>query len=423
MKRAAKRTKATPRRSLGRRRLRAKQTAIVHVPQPAAIQRTSDVPRVMETVKDLELVRRFVINCMNVDLKRAEERAKLLGKKLSEEERQALEVDWGTIPNVDKPFLKQPGAEKYNFWLKLKPKYHKQTTELEGGHLEMVCHVSLLTKKGGEEIFEGPDASCTTMESNYRFRWRKCEGNEKDPVPSEAEQAQLKREGRGRWQLTQEWIHGVKQKEKVWKWFERVNNPNIWDERNKVRQMGEKRGLVKAVRGCGAMSELFVASPDEWDVGPEEEGSPVVDADHTESGRRVVNEQGFAPSGKPVTQEAYHEQGQAIARAKAEELRRKMEQEEKQPPAQPKSDYVQKVEQEYEENRVVYLIRTKTSNDVRVLGWLGDGAMEEFLGNVNAKRIEDELDRSVSWKFGQEYVPKFNAVCQQLKINVEKIGP
>jgi hypothetical protein len=391
--------------------------------EPPQIQVASSVPKILETMKDLERVRRFVVSCMNIDLQRAEAKAKLIGKPLTDEERERLEIDWGTIPGVDKPFLKQPGAEKVMFWLKLKPKYFKQSTELDGGHLEMVCSVKLFTKKGNEEVWEGPDCSCSTMESNYRFRWAKREGNELEPNPTQDEADRLKRLGLGRWKYVTKYVRGQAQG-KEWKWFDRVDNPNIHDERNKVRQIGEKRGLVKSVRTMGAMSELFVAAPDEWDVPPEdEEGSPSTDADHTEGGRRIVDEHGRSPSGKPVTPQARHEDAQAAGRAKAEELRKRMEETPKTPPERPKSAYAERQEEINRTTRVAYLIRTNARPEVRVMGFLDEGPITDFFFAVTAKRIEDPQDRSVSWQFGGEYVPKFEVLCRDLKINIERVGP
>ncbi len=68
---------------------------------------------------------------------------------------------------------------------------------------------------------------------------------------------------------------GKKQKmpAEYWIYQERVENPNIYDERNKVRQMGEKRAFVKSIKRMGALSQVFQEDPNEWpetlDVRPE----------------------------------------------------------------------------------------------------------------------------------------------------------
>lgn len=266
-------------------------TAIVHMQAPAAV---SVIPTVEATIKNLNRVRRFVASAMNVDL--ARELGKLAGrddltpearKKTETDLRRRLEIDWGTIPGVNKPFLMQPGAEKFLFWLMLRPQFHKTVIDLGNGHIEMTCYVTVYSKKTGEEVFQGPEASCTTMESNYRFRYT--ERGENEPIPTQDEAKKLKAAGLGKWVKKDQWVRGKNLGEK-WVWFDRTENPNIWDERNKVRQIGEKRALVKAVKNMGALSEIFVASPDEWELGPEEgtEGSPDLDASFTPGGRKIV---------------------------------------------------------------------------------------------------------------------------------------
>ena len=262
-------------------------------PAPAPLVKpVSAVPSVLATVKSLEQVRRFVSRCFNIDLQKAKANLKP-DEKLDPDVQKRLEVDWGTIPGVDKPFLLQPGAEKFCFWLNIRPKYFNREVELGDGHMEIVSHVVFYHKKTHEEVYEGPECSCTTKESNYRFRMQ--ERPEDEPQPSWDEQKKLKAAGLGKPKKKAEWKGGKKVGEK-WVWMDRVENPNIYDERNKVRQIGEKRALVKGVKNMGAMSELFVTSPDEWDVGeePTDEG-PDVDASYTEGGRKIIlNEPGVS---------------------------------------------------------------------------------------------------------------------------------
>jgi hypothetical protein len=267
--------------------------------EPQAIQLASAAPTFKNLVENVEKIRRFVSKHLNVDLQRA--LAKLQpGQELDHKERERLEIDWGTIPGVDKPFLKQPGAEKACLWLHAYPKYHKESTELGEGHLEMVCHVSIHSKRTRKELYEGPDCSCSSMESNFRFRWVEREGARPDPEESQ----RLKSQGLGKWKKKAVWAHGRKTGEE-WVWLDRFENPNIHDERNKVRQIGEKRALVKAVRGMGAMSEIFVAGPDEWNMEDTEDDDPYLhDQDFTPGGRKIVTEDGRTPSGIPVTHEA-----------------------------------------------------------------------------------------------------------------------
>jgi hypothetical protein len=264
------------------------------------------IPKIRQTVEDLERVRRFVSQCLNIDLQKWERKNPRPQVKEAiekwEAERKGLEVDWGTIPGNDKPFLMQPGAEKILFWLQLKPTYINRETELPNGHIEMVSRVIVKHKKTNEEVFQGPECSCTTMETNFRYIWADSERN-----PTEQEKEPLKMSGMGRNRLKKEWKRGRIVGEK-WVWQVRIDNPNIYNERNKVRQQGQKRALVKCTRNMGALSEIFTQPPEEWDINPvDTDGSPETDMDYTAGGRRIVQHDGTAPSGA-VADQRLHDQ-------------------------------------------------------------------------------------------------------------------
>jgi hypothetical protein len=267
----------------------------------------------------VEEVRRFVAKHLNTELDKFMRKAKPTDEKALEKwerKRQDLEIDWGTIPGVGKPFLKQPGAEKFFLWLQLRPKYINREAELGNGHLEIISKVVVYSKKTQDEVFEGPDCSCSTMESNYRYRMAQSANK-----PDKAEADRLKSMGLGRWKKQAQWKGGKKVGEE-WVWFERIENPNIHDERNKVRQIGEKRALVKCARGVGAMSEIFTSDPNEWDDVRDDDtidGDPYTDMDFTTTGRRIVEQDGHSPSGAPVTHEAKKDAGRKAAQAVADD--------------------------------------------------------------------------------------------------------
>jgi hypothetical protein len=287
----------------------------VEPPQLTSQPRFAVAPKILETARDMEQVRRFVMRCLNVDYQKqapriGQEMAAIHDKALAEnrelskaekdrieelrDKLTALEVDWGTIPG-SKPFLKQPGAEKFMLWLNIKPRYHKTVLELGDGHLEIVCYCTFHVKQSGEEIFEGPEASCSTMETNYRYIWAESGFLPNDEQVNKGYQTKM-----GQWRWVDDWQKGKKVgRKKVW--YIRIDNPNIHNERNKVRQIGQKRGLVKGTRNLGAMSELFAAGPDEWDVPPDEDeeqpDSPGVEKDYTPGGRKVYHD-GVSPSGR-----------------------------------------------------------------------------------------------------------------------------
>ena len=296
-------------------------TAIVKVeppPPPVALVRAftgvSMVPKVKQTVEDFERVRRFVTSCLNTDMQRWEAKNPYPEKGTRdqqhdwEEQRMRLQVDWGTIPGNPKPFLMQPGAEKFLFWLELRPEYVNHEAELGDGHLELASRVLFFHKRTKEKVFDGPDCSCTTMETNYRYVWVEkddpcastfSQGHDKSRCAGCQRKAELKAIKMGRSRKIAEWARGKKVGDR-WIWEERVDNPNIHNERNKVRQMGGKRALVKGVRNMGAISEIFTADPSEWDLASEEpDDSPESEMDYTDSGRKIYVD-GVSPSGRFV---------------------------------------------------------------------------------------------------------------------------
>lgn len=263
-----KKREAKPQKSLAIVRTAPEQAA----PELARLQNDHTmqvVPSVKETIKRLENVRKFVVGCLNQGLKRAEAKAAKLGTPLTDAERRKLEVDYGTIPGADRPFLKQPGAEKIALWLHVRPEYTKTDVQLPEGHLETLARCRLISVATKDEVFQGPECSCSTMESNFRFRFA-----EANIAPAREEVARLVFEGRGKWKYTLVLENGrvlYKDGKPVLerKWHNRFDNPNIYDERNKVRQQAEKRALVKTVRNFGALSEIFVEDPTEWEFEPE----------------------------------------------------------------------------------------------------------------------------------------------------------
>ena len=422
-----KRSKTSPkdrgRRAKRARRVRrraapAPQTQAIVKVEPVAIvaPAKSAIPTIKETVQNLERVRRFVTSCMNVDLTRA--LAKLAAdntitpEKKKEQEialRERLEIDWGTIPGVDKPFLKQPGAEKFMFWLHLKPQYVKREVELGNGHLEIIVSVVMFAKKTSEQVFEGPDCSCTTMESNYRFRFAERDPSDQQPTPEEKDK--LKALGLGRNRKKKIWARG-KYVGEQWVWQDRVENDNISNERNKVRQIGQKRALVKCVRNMGALSEIFVADPAEWQIPEEDEMGPHVDEDFTAGGRRIVID-GKTPSGKVV--EEYHVGGSrpnaaqvAVAQATEREIKESMKNGKAEEPL-PKIDGT--IEVSYP-GRDAQLIHVRGTAVAQIITFLQNDCLGAW------------LDGAKAWAIPGTHGAILEEFCSQrgIKFSVEKVS-
>jgi len=216
-------------------------------------------------------------------------------------------IDYDNIPGTNGKTLLQPGSEKIALWLKVRPYFETVETPMEGGHIEVVVRTHMLPtlvydlimqviEKGGANIessvqaiiraseLSNATASCSTMETNFRYRWADMRDENEVPIqPDKMKVARLKAINMGRhlpakmhWgkivPMTQA-DKKAKMSVEYWIWQERVENPNIYDERNKVRQMGEKRSFVKSIKRMGALSEVFQEDPNEWpetlDVKPE----------------------------------------------------------------------------------------------------------------------------------------------------------
>jgi hypothetical protein len=357
---------------------------------------------------------------MNTDLQRELqklERGALSTEQKAEKEialRNRYEIDWGTIPGVDKPFLKQPGAEKFLFWLNLRPRFNKREIQMPGGHMEIVCSVTVYSKKTGEEVFEGPDCSCTTMESNYRFRFQ--ERPEDEPQPTQAEARELKAAGKGRWKKFRKWVKG-KQLPAAFYWFDRVDNPNIYDEYNKVRQIGQKRALVKAVRNMGALSEIFVADPSEWDIPDDDEGSPEIDAMYSEGGRRIVNveaEQNWERREKEGMDKLTKEQLEIVERkTKAT------------PPNEQReavSDRTASLSTNDRTTGAYPSTVTATWKDAHVVHLSGDGLGQALLNFKSADLFMTWLEEKAVWAMVGDAVPQAREICNKLNIGFTEIA-
>lgn len=229
-----------------KKRQQKKQTALVRRKAPALVRRKAPAiadeqgMTIEQTVQRLSEVRKFIRSVLKED------------------------TDYGRIPGVNRKFLLQPGAEKICVWLGLKPEFDRMERDLGDGHIECVVVARLVQRSTGNVLNEA-QASCSTMETNFRFRWAFT-----DP-PAKQEVERLKAQGAGRWVPARMKAGKLVPKEKADKakpdgflWQQRFENPNIYDERNKVRQMAEKRALVKAIRRTGAMSEIFSEDPSEW---------------------------------------------------------------------------------------------------------------------------------------------------------------
>jgi hypothetical protein len=98
------------------------------------------------------------------------------------------DVDYGTQPGVEKPFLWQSGASKICFGFNIIPEYDLRRVEIDrelpdGGSYKIyrgICVVKLVSRATGHVVFTGPERSASSTERKFseRMRARKRKNNQ-----------------------------------------------------------------------------------------------------------------------------------------------------------------------------------------------------------------------------------------------------
>lgn len=162
---------------------------------------------------------------------------------------------YGKIPGVQKPTLLQPGAEKICLMFHLVPHYEIVKESIDGmpGHREYTVTCSLYDSDGVKR--SEAVASCSTMES--RYRWRDGWEDTGEPIPRDARdrKQEYRKKGFGMKKVNGNWI---------WvRFLDRQENADIADQWNTVCQMAQKRAFVRAVRSATAASDIFTQDIEE----------------------------------------------------------------------------------------------------------------------------------------------------------------
>jgi hypothetical protein len=202
-------------------------------------------------------------------------------------------IDYGTIPGVDKPALKKPGAEKLCAFFGLTPRFLvvKELEDWSGeshrGEAFFYYWYKCQLYRGDQLIAES-DGSCNSRESKYRYRWVTEEqlsvGAHKVALVArgghitEFDFAIEKSETGGRygkpetyWQqfrdaITSGAARKVLKKSRDGREFDaweidttqyRVPNPDVADQVNPILKMAQKRALIAAVLIACNASEYY----------------------------------------------------------------------------------------------------------------------------------------------------------------------
>lgn len=190
-------------------------------------------------------------------------------EKVREAMKQAMkqDVDYGVIPGTkSKPTLLKPGAEKLCQMFRLSDEYDEAIIDLPGGHREyrVKCR---LTHFPSQTFVGEASATCSTMESKYRYRGgaRKCPMCGKEAIkkskfpPRDQPQKQpgyycfAKIGGCGA-------NFDADDKDIVSQSEQKTENPDIADSYHNVQSIAYKRAYLAATRKATASSEMFTDS-------------------------------------------------------------------------------------------------------------------------------------------------------------------
>lgn len=161
---------------------------------------------------------------------------------------------YGKIPGCgDKKVLFKPGAELLSFVFKLAPFYSIEMIEMKNGHREYKLICSLRHTPSGIVHGQGV-GSCSTMESQYRYRWVTTNRE----VPQEYWKTKTKDP-----MLLGGPQYKPRKANNKWYIFQYSEHDNPADNYNTVLKMAKKRAHVDAILTVTAASDAFTQDIEE----------------------------------------------------------------------------------------------------------------------------------------------------------------
>lgn len=173
-------------------------------------------------------------------------------------------TDYGEIPGTKKKCMMQSGAQKVAAFCDARSESEVQYVELPNGHCDIRVTCRLLHRATGA-VVESGHGSCSTMEKKYRYRTaqRICPECRKDTIKISKQPGSIgdfycfaKIGGCGaKFPKDDPDIAGQEQGQ--------VENEDIYDVRNTVLKMADKRAYVAAVLRLAGLSDYFTQDMDE----------------------------------------------------------------------------------------------------------------------------------------------------------------
>jgi hypothetical protein len=160
-------------------------------------------------------------------------------------------LDYGTIPGTDKPCLYKAGAEKLRFvyGLTVEIECIDKMLILEAGNLYVDYTYKATVRSSAGQILTQCEGSCNTREAKYRWGWLV-----RDVNPQRDEVSLIVAKKMGKW---------IKGKDNIWRFFDKVENPETIGLKNTVMKMAQKRAYVGAILLATGASEFYTQDMEE----------------------------------------------------------------------------------------------------------------------------------------------------------------
>lgn len=165
---------------------------------------------------------------------------------------------YGVIPGTKKPTLYKAGAEKICMFFKLCTSMKTKITHMEDGHREYHSECTLI-HRGTGEVIAVMNASCSTMESKYRWRH-----THPECPKCGAETIYKQKDITGWFCWKKKGGCGANFGKEQNFTSEKIENPDIADTWNTVLKMSEKRALIAAILIGTAVSDLFTQDMEDF---------------------------------------------------------------------------------------------------------------------------------------------------------------
>lgn len=162
------------------------------------------------------------------------------------------EIDWGTIPGVQQPFLWDSGAAKIMAAFNCYPEYKVIDATIRTPHIRYTVTSQLINRQSHEVVATGIGAA-STKEVKHRYRWVE------DPELEGISRKGLKQRQDGKY---------------------RIPNPETEDLLNTICKMAAKRADVDAARSlpgvAATLRKLFISPPSRGGKPPAAQERPKV---------------------------------------------------------------------------------------------------------------------------------------------------